>query len=285
MYSAAPAHTRRDRSRRPTQTERRRMTTFKQRMASGEILAGTFLKTPAHEMIEVLAKSKLDFVCLDAEHAPFDRARMDICLAMARALDFPVLVRLPVGTPVEMLKALDSGAVGVVVPHVDSVEKAQDIARAARFGEGGRGYAGSTRWAGFATRSMADVLQQSVDETIVIAQIEEPAGVKAAAGIAAVDGIDGLFVGPADLAVCYGKTDMSDPKVLDAMRETGAAARAAGKAFMTFAANSDAAPDLMDMGVSMFFVASEHAFLLRGANAEAEALHAAGADKGAGPER
>lgn len=251
------------------------MNTFKRRMASGEILAGTFLKTPAHEMIEVLAKSQLDFVCLDAEHAPFDRGRMDICLAMARALDFPVLVRLPVGTPVEVLKALDSGAVGVVVPHVDSVEKAEGIARAARFGEGGRGYAGSTRWAGFATRPMKDVLQQSRDETIVIAQIEEPAGVEAAADIAAVEGIDGLFVGPADLAVCYGKTDMSDPMVLDAMRDTGAAAKAAGKAFMTFAANAGAAPALMDMGVSMFFIASEHAFMLSGANTEAAALRSA----------
>ncbi|KUJ81220.1 HpcH/HpaI aldolase family protein [Ruegeria profundi] len=254
------------------------MNTFKQRMASGEVLVGTFLKTPAHELIEVLAKSKLDFVCLDAEHAPFDRARMDICIAMARALDFPVLVRLPVGTPVEVLKALDSGAVGVVVPHVDSVEKARDIARAARFGEGGRGYAGSTRWAGFATRPMKDVLQQSVDETIVIAQIEEPAGVEAAGDIASVDGIDGLFVGPADLAVCYGKTDMSDPKVLDAMRSTGTAAAKAEKAFMTFAANADAAPELLDMGVTMFFMASEHAFMLRSANSEVNALRGA-ADK------
>lgn len=254
------------------------MNTFKQRMASGEVLVGTFLKTPAHELIEVLAKSKLDFVCLDAEHAPFDRARMDICISMARALDFPVLVRLPVGTPVEVLKALDSGAFGVVVPHVDSIEKARDIARAARFGEGGRGYAGSTRWAGFATRPMKDVLQQSVDETIVIAQIEEPAGVEAAGDIASVDGIDGLFVGPADLAVCYGKTDMSDPKVLDAMRATGTAAAKAGKAFMTFAANADAAPELLDMGVTMFFMASEHAFMLRSANSEANTLRGA-ADK------
>lgn len=242
-------------------------------MLAGETLVGTFLKTPAHEMIEILAKSKLDFICLDAEHAPFDRGRMDVCLAMARALNMPTLVRLPTGTPVEVLKALDSGAIGVVVPHVDTVEKARDIARAGRFGHGGRGYAGSTRWAGFATRPMSDVLQQSIDETIVIAQIEEPEGVDAANDIAAVDGIDGLFVGPADLAVCYGKTDQSDPKVLEAMRQTGIAAKAEKKAFMTFAGSAAAGPTLKDLGVTMFFVASEHAFILRGANAEADALH------------
>lgn len=246
---------------------------FKTRMLAGDILVGTFLKTPAPELIEVLARSSLDFICLDAEHAPFDRGRMDLCLAMGRALGVPMLVRVPTGTPVELLKALDSGAVGVVVPHVDSEEKAREIARAGRFGHGGRGYAGSTRWAGFATRAMKDVLQQSIDETIVIAQIEEPEAVDLADRIAGVDGIDGLFVGPADLAVCFGKDDPSDPMVLDAMRRTGRAAKAHNKAFMTFAGSAAAGPDLHDMGITMFFVASEHAFMLRGATAEADALH------------
>lgn len=251
-------------------------TTFKARMAGDEILVGTFLKTPAHEVIEVLAKSQLDFLCLDAEHAPFDRARMDLCLAMGRALGVPMLVRVPSGAPDDILKALDSGATGIVVPHVDTVEKARAIAKAARFGHGGRGYAGSTRWAGFATRPMADVLAQSMSETVVIAQIEEPEGVSAAEAIAAVEGIDGLFVGPADLAVCYGKTDIADPMVLDAMRTTGAAARAQGKRFMTFAGGAKAGPALRETGVTMFFVASEHAFMLRGANEEAEAFHRLG---------
>ena len=245
---------------------------LKRRMSSGEILVGTFLKTPAYELIEVFAKSKLDFICIDAEHAPFDRARLDACLAVARGHGVPILVRVSDGTPAEILKALDSGATGIVVPHVDTVAKARMIAKAARFGHGGRGYAGSTRWAGFATRAMPDVLKQSEDETVVIAQIEEPEGVEASAEIAALDGIDGLFVGPADLAVCYGKTNMRDPVVMDAMRRTGEGAKASGKAFMTFAANADAGPELKDLGITMFFVASEHAFMLRAANADAEAL-------------
>lgn len=246
---------------------------LKQKMQAGDLLVGTFLKTPAHEVIEILAKSNLDFLCLDAEHAPFDRGRMDVCLAMARALGIPTLVRIPTGTPSEILKALDSGATGIVVPHVYSVEKAREISRAGRFGHGGRGYAGSTRWAGFATRDMSEVLQQSIDETIIIAQIEEPEGVALAKDIAAVDGIDGLFVGPADLAVCYGKTDQSAPEVLDAMQTTGEAAALHGKTFMTFVSGASAGPTLRDLGVTMFFVASEHAFMLRAANTEADALH------------
>ena len=246
---------------------------LKTRMARGDLLVGTFVKTAAVEMIEVLAHSRLDFLCLDAEHSAFDRARMDTCLAMARALRVPTLVRVPSGTPERLLMALDAGATGVVVPHVDSVDKARALAKGARFGHGGRGVAGSTRWAGFATRGMAEILQQSVDETIVIAQIEEPEGVEAAAGIAAVDGIDGLFVGPADLAVSLGLPSATDPKVLELIGEVGRAAKGAGKAFMTWTGGAANGRALMDQGVRMFFVASEHAFMLKGANAEADALH------------
>ena len=99
--------------------------TLKTRMRRRDILAGTFLKTPAHDMVEVLATSGLDFICLDAEHAPFARARMDACLAVGRAMGFPILVRVPDGTPSELLRVLDSGAVGVVVPHVTTPKKSR----------------------------------------------------------------------------------------------------------------------------------------------------------------
>jgi len=238
---------------------------LKQRMANRERLVGTFIKTPAYEVIEVLAKSGLDFMVIDAEHAPFDRARMDQCLAMGRALNFPLLVRVPDGEPSSILQALDSGATGIVVPHVDSVEKAHRVAKSARFGHGGRGYAGSTRWADFATRPMKDVLAQSTTETIVVVQIEEPEGVEAAAGIAAIDGVDCLFAGPADLAVCYGETDITSDPVRNAIRVTGDACEANGKSYMTFAPNAAPTSELAALGVNMFCVASEHSFMLQAA--------------------
>lgn len=72
-----------------------------------------------------------------------------------------------------LLAAQDSGATGLVVPHTDTLEKAQGIAAAGHFGQGRRGYAGSTRWAGFVTRKMPDVLKKT-KETVVITQTEEP---------------------------------------------------------------------------------------------------------------
>lgn len=240
--------------------------TLRNRLYAGEkTLVGTMLKTPAHELVEVLARSGLDYIAIDAEHAPFDRARLDACLAIGRALEADLLVRVCDGTGSEILKALDSGATGVIIPHVESAEKARKVAAWSRFGHGGRGYAGSTRWAGFATRTMADVLAQSTSETVVIAQIEEPEGVDAVDDIAATDGIDALFVGPADLAVCLGETSMSAPAVLDAMAKVAQAAKANGKRCMTFVANTDQIPALEKTGVTGFFVGSEHQFIAEGA--------------------
>ncbi|MCF6445162.1 HpcH/HpaI aldolase/citrate lyase family protein [Nereida sp. MMG025] len=250
---------------------------FKERMLSGAPLAGTFMKTPSHEVVEVLAKSGLDFICLDAEHAPFDRARMDACMAIGRALDFPLLVRVEDSSPRAVLQALDMGAVGIVCPHVDSVEKAQEVARAAHFGLGGRGYAGSTRWAGFATRSMPCVMDQDA-QTIVIAQIEEPAGVDAAQDIAAVDGIDGLFIGPADLSVGYGYDHQASDELTAALAHVGQAAKAQGKAYMSWVPNAQKAQEWSAYGMSMFFIGSEHAWMLNGARADAAGVHEIGGD-------
>ncbi len=245
---------------------------LKGRMIGGERLVGTFLKTPSVDLIEILSGSGLDFIILDAEHAPFDRMRLDACLAVGRALDFPLLVRVPAGTPEQLLTVLDAGAVGVVVPHVDSAEKAKAIARGARFGRGGRGYAGSTRWAGFATRAMPDILAQSREETIVIAQIEEPEGVEAIDAIAGCDGIDGVFVGPADLSVAMGQTDINSPELGEAMARVGEAARAHGVAYITWVPGVEKAKEWDQYGFTTYVAGSEHAWMLQGARAVATGI-------------
>ncbi len=242
------------------------------RMLRGDILSGTFVKTPSHDIVEIMALAGLDYITIDTEHAPFDRKSLDACLAVARALDFPVLVRVPSGDRQEILKVLDSGATGVVVPHVDSVQKAQEAARWSRFGHGGRGYAGSTRWAGFATRKMPEVLAQSDAETVVVVQIEEPEAVDACEQIAAVPGVDGLFVGPADLAVCYGVTDITDRSVRSAIESVGNACKKHNKTCITFAPDTSSAKQLHDLGVTMFHIASEHGFAMAGARQVAESL-------------
>lgn len=242
--------------------------TFRTTVATGRPLAGTFMKTPSVDILEVLILSGLDFVCIDCEHAPFDRQSLSACLALSRAADFPILIRVASGTAENIGAALDLGAVGIVVPHVTSVEVAQSVAKASRFGQGGRGYAGSTRWAGYATRSMPELLAQSNEETIVIAQIEDVEAMDVCEDIAATPGIDALFLGPADLTVAYGQTDQDCAEMHAAMARVGQAAKDNGKAYMTFVANADRAKALRKYGFGAVFIGSEHAWILNGARAQ-----------------
>ena len=251
-----------------------RIKNFKARMANRDLMAGTFIKTPAYELIEVLATSDLDFVCIDMEHSPFDRGRADACLAIARALDFPVLVRVTHFSSETILQVLDMGAVGVVVPHIVNATQAADLVRLSHFGNGGRGFAGATRWAGYGQQTMAEVLAQSGRETVVIAQIEEPEALSNVESIAATDGIDGLFLGPSDMSVSMGYSNTNSHELLGALKRTGEAAKTAGKAYMTFVPNPAKAAEWAQYGPHMFFIGSEQGWMKAGANADAAGIHA-----------
>lgn len=241
--------------------------TFQEKLRRGTPQAGLFLKTPSSEIIEILALARVDFICIDAEHSAFSRRELDWCLALARALQLPALVRLSHAAPETALQALDAGAAGIVVPHVRSAARAAETARWARFGEGGRGYAGSTRSAGFTTRQMSDVLEAGNRNVVVIAQIEDPSGVDEAEEIAAVQGIDALFFGAADLAVSMGLTGSTAPAVQEAFLKVLAAARASGKPVAAFCSNDDGIPALFDKGVRLAFAGSDQGLVLAGARA------------------
>mgnify|MGYP001281390061 CR=1 FL=1 len=238
---------------------------FRTRMLQRELLIGIFLKTPALENIEVLALAGLDFICLDCEHAPIGRRDMDACVAMGRALDIPILIRVPEGSRVEILKALDVGATGIVVPHVNNVEKAHNISLYARFGHGGRGFAGSTRWANYTTNTMTELIARSLKETVVIAQIEEPEALDAIDEIAGTEGIDGLFIGPADLAVCLNESSPDCESVNKAMATVAAAAKSNKKCALTFIPDTKSAAKLQTLGLTMFCIGSEQSLILAGA--------------------
>jgi 2-keto-3-deoxy-L-rhamnonate aldolase RhmA len=239
---------------------------FRERLIRGELLIGTFMKTPSPIVAEVLCRSPFDVVCIDSEHAPFGRLEVDSCVAALHAADRPSLVRVPGDSPHDIRNALDCGATGVLVPHVSSAAQAARIVRAAHFGEGGRGYAGSTRAAAYTTRSMQDHLARSRAETTVIVQIEDPAAVDRTAEIAAVDGIDAVFVGRVDLAVAMGKA-VQDPAVAEQVARICRDARAARKSVGMYSAGADEVPGLIEAGASLHLLGSDHSLMLSGAQA------------------
>ncbi|MGH8863128.1 MAG: HpcH/HpaI aldolase family protein [Burkholderiales bacterium] len=249
-----------------------RIQDFRARLTGGAPLIGTFVKTPSPIICEVLAQAALDVICLDAEHAPFGRMEIDSCVAALRAADQPSLVRVGSDTAVEIQWALDCGATGILVPHVTTEGQAAAIARAARFGEGGRGYSGSTRAAGFGSKGMRDHIDDSDAHVTVVVQIEDLAALDSAAAIAAVDGIDGIFIGRMDLAVAMGK-DPSTPGVVDAVAAICAAGRKAGVAVGMFTPGIDEIPRWRAAGAGLFLLGSDQGFVLSGARQIAAAFH------------
>ena len=109
-----------------------RVASFKARLTGGDALIGTFLKTPSPVVAEVLGLSTLDAVAIDSEHAPFGRVEADGCIAALRAADMPSLVRTADDSPREIRNALDSGAGGIIVPHVLTGAQAEAIVKATK---------------------------------------------------------------------------------------------------------------------------------------------------------
>jgi 2-keto-3-deoxy-L-rhamnonate aldolase RhmA len=248
---------------------------FKTRLASGAPLLGTFIKTPHPHVVEVLAGTGLDCLCLDAEHAPFDRRDLDACIMAARAGGMPVLVRPASSSAHEILNALDCGADGVIVPHMRSAAEAEAVAASAHYGPGGglarRGYAGSSRAAGYGTRTIPDHLAASAAASVVIAQIEDLEALDEIDAIAAVSGIDALFIGRIDLTIALGCTSPDDPKVIAAVERILAACRGANRACGMFTQRPADVAHWQAQGASLFLLGSDHGFMREGAASLARA--------------
>ncbi|MGH9136180.1 MAG: aldolase/citrate lyase family protein, partial [Acidimicrobiales bacterium] len=118
---------------------------LKRRLAAGEDLDGVVVKTPSHQVIEVLAAGGTALVMIDTEHGQIGIETLDAMVAVASALGVAALVRVPAADRVAFQQTLDTGATGVVVPHVHSAALAADVVRWSHYGDGGRGFAGSTR--------------------------------------------------------------------------------------------------------------------------------------------
>ena len=240
--------------------------TFKQRLSQGEPLIGTFLKTPSPMICEVLARSDLDAVCIDAEHSPFDRRDIDACLHALSAAGMTSIVRVPASRAEYILNALDCGAQAILAPHISSADDAAQLVAWTRYHQG-RGFAGSSRAAGYMARGMAEHIARSNEAVCVIAQIEDRAALENCEAIMAVDGIDAFFIGRADLTVSLGLDNPNDPQVIEAVERICRVAEKLGRRVGMFTGDVDELPKWREAGASLFLLSSDHAMMLSGASA------------------
>lgn len=241
------------------------MDNFKTALADKKPLLGTFVKTPHPHNTEVLSQLGFNTLCLDAEHAPFDRRDLDICILAAKANNQHIIVRTPNDHHDTILNALDLGADGVLIPHVKNASQLQNIIDCCYYGPGGRGYAGSTRMAAYTTRGIGQNLDHNKNHTTVIAQIEDLEALDHIDEICRVEKLDCLFIGRMDLTVALGETDANSRKVKDMVSNIVDTANRYGVPCGMFIANLSELEHWLNENVSLFLLGSDHSFMIGGA--------------------
>lgn len=214
---------------------------------------------------EICAGSGLDWLLLDAEHAPLSLADVQLQLQVVAAYPTTPVVRVPACDRVLIKQFLDLGAQNLLVPMVDNAEQAREAVRATRYPpEGVRGV-GSALARGARWNRVEGYLQRANAELVSLAvQIETARAVENAAQIAATPGVDAVFVGPSDLAASMGLIgQQSHPQVVAAVRQAIKAAREAGKPVGVNAFEPQLAQAYLEEGVDFILVGADVALLAR----------------------
>jgi 4-hydroxy-2-oxoheptanedioate aldolase len=239
-------------------------TNLKARLKAGEQLLGAWTMSDSPDNAEGMALSGLDFVLMDHEHG---QATIPDAIAQLRAIQGTKcagLLRAPWNDMVFIKRALDAGIHGIMIPQVNTPEEARAAVAACRYPPLGiRGAAGGTR----ATSYGLDMgyYGRAADELIIIVQIETPQAVENTAAIAAVDGVDVIFVGPRDLSANIGKLNkMDDPELRALIAKIEDATLKSGKALGTVAPTGALVKQLFARGYGLLISGSDLTHLRAG---------------------
>lgn len=204
---------------------------FKARLRAGRAADGCMIEMFSPIATEIIARAGYDSIMIDLEHGPGSLMDAIAVIHAAQGASCAPLLRVESNAPVAIKRALDIGLAGLMVPAVGSRAEAEAAVAACRYPpDGRRGMAAPVvRASGHGAR-LRDYLAGGVDELLLICQIENAEGVENVAEIAAVAGVDMLFIGPFDLSASLGHLGAPDhPEVRAAIARGEAAAKAAGK--------------------------------------------------------
>lgn len=243
---------------RPSPLNRGRL---RSRLRAGDTVLGTFLGMAAPMSAEVVTSAGLDFVLLDLEHGAGGEEQIGATVLATAAYGAATIVRVENGDRIRMGRALDAGAAGIMLPRQ---ENAEQVAAAVRHlyvpPKGDRGVAGYTRAGRWGQDPAA--LRQAVEETVGVVQVETLGALAQVDRIAATEGVDVLFIGPADLSTALGVPGQLDsPQFQDAVARVLAAADGHGKAAGILAATPAKAAAFREQGFRFLLLGSDGALL------------------------
>lgn len=236
-------------------------------IAAGRPMAGIWLSLASPAITEMAADSAADWVLIDMEHASTALADIPDHLRATRGAHAEAVVRVPFAEPVMVKRLMDLGARSLMFPMVESAEDAARVVGFTRYPPHGmRGLSMSTRANDYGRDT--GYLERHTRDLFVIVQVETPAAVRAIPEIAAVDGIDAIFIGPADLSAAMGHLGQPTAPEAQALIDEGCAmARKAGIPIGILGFGEDPARDYFRRGFDFVAVAGDSWLLVRSMDA------------------
>jgi 4-hydroxy-2-oxoheptanedioate aldolase len=234
---------------------------LKRRLAAGETVLGSWLSLPDALAAEAMARLGWDWLLIDMEHGPAALNEAVAMLTAVRTTEVTTFVRAAWNESSHIQRVLDLGCSGIVVPVVNSAEDARSVVRDARFSPLGERSRGGVRAALAFGTDPATYFARANDEVLVFVQVETEAAVERVDEILAVDGLDGIFIGPNDLAGSVGKRwpDVwgNDEPYMAMIRRAAEATQRAGKVAGILANSPAMAKQTAEMGYRFIGVSSD----------------------------
>ncbi len=240
---------------------------------------GTYVTLADPQVVEIIGVAGFDAAFIDMEHSTFD---LNLVAEMIRAADLAgvtSMIRVPGNDASLILRLLDAGAEGIIIPHVAGLEGAKRAVDAVRYAPTGhRGAAGGSRAARFGSVSWEDHVKRSNAEVLLSVMCEDEQGISEMEQIAALDGIDLVAIGPTDFSEYMGIRDPSDPRLRAKLNELADGVKKIGKAKLQFPTGHPAMPlsaaELVELGAGYTHVApAPPAVLLRAMRERVQDIH------------
>ncbi len=218
------------------------------------------------DIVEMMGYMGTDVVWICNEHIGIDPEKLKNVIRAGRAGDIDVMVRRAFGNYDDLIQPLEMGAAGLMIPHCINAEMVQSIVHQTRFHPlGQRGVDGVGGDSRFGTVTGVEYTAGANNETFIMVQIEDAEAVDEIEAIAAVPGIDIIFIGPADLSQSLGcPGDFRNGKIRDAIKRTVAACEAEGKWCGTSGLDLEYMRELLDIGVRFLTVTSDFGMIRKG---------------------
>ncbi len=236
----------------------------KQRLKNGEKLLGAWAQLCSPMTAEIFARAGFDFVLIDMEHAPGDFQNLMTQLQAMSQYETTPLVRAPWNDFVTFKRILDVGTHGIHVPYVNTAEEAREAVRGVLYPPHGiRGIAGSPRACGYGMDGV-NYYTRANEEVLIYIALETPKSVENLDEIMQVEGVDGIFIGPFDLAASLGHLgNPGHPEVQEVIRGIEKKVIGSGKFLGTVAGGYDVAKELFDRGYQLVVAMSDSVELMK----------------------